>query len=82
MDFEASFKDVEVEEVIRKLQNGKAEGVDRVPPEALNKSTPKFVKHLTRLFNDVKDKKVVPNCWKTGRVVLLLQRKFGAISNL
>ena len=70
---EAKFQEEEVERAIRQLQNGKAEGVDRVPPEALKNSTPKFLKSLTDLFNLVKETGKAPECWKTGRVVLLLK---------
>lgn len=68
---ESNIEESEIEMMIKELSNNKAEGVDRIPPEALKNSTPKFVASITKLFNMMKESGVVPDCWKTGRVVLI-----------
>ena len=73
IDLEADVTESEVQEIIEKLKNNKAEGVDRIPAEALKNGTPLMLTMLTRLFNIVKVTGVAPDCWKVGRVVLLFK---------
>ena len=68
---ESPFSEEEVRVIICQLGNNKAEGVDRIPPEALKNCIPKFVALVTKLFNLVKVERKAPECWKTGRMVLL-----------
>ena len=74
-ELENPFQEEEIEFAIKQLQNEKAEGVDRIPQEALKNATPKFVSLLNKLFNKVKVTGNAPDCWKTGRVVILLKSR-------
>ena len=73
IDLEAGITEVEVKEMIDQLKNNKAEGIDRIPAEALKNGTPLLLKRMTQLFNLVKLTGVAPDCWKVGRVVLLFK---------
>jgi hypothetical protein len=68
---EEAFTVTEIEAIIKMLNNGKAMGVDGVPAEAIKNGSPKLVGHLVKLFNMIKESGKVPDCWKTGRVVLV-----------
>ena len=61
----------EVQDVIKKLEFGKAAGHDEVTNEALKHAPDSFLHRLTVLFNRVKNQSVVPRAWKRGRVVLV-----------
>ena len=61
----------EVKSILQSLQPGKAAGHDSVINEALKQAPESFHKHLTMLYNRVKDQSLVPKAWKRGRVVLV-----------
>jgi hypothetical protein len=68
---ESPLTEFEVRREMRRLSDGKAEGVDRMPAEALKNAPKEFVKEVVALFNLVKDSGQAPEAWMTGRVVLL-----------
>lgn len=61
----------EVRTTLRSLENGKAAGHDEVINEALKQAPESFHRHLTMLYNRVKDQSQVPKSWNRGRVVLV-----------
>ena len=61
----------EVKSILRSLQCGKAAGHDMVINEALKQAPESFHRHLTLLYNRVKDQSKVPKAWNRGRVVLV-----------
>ena len=61
----------EVKTILRSLECGKAAGHDKVINEALKQAPESFHRHLTMLYNRVKDLSQVPKAWKRGRVVLV-----------
>ena len=68
-DLEKEISEDEVLDMINRLDNGKAEGIDHIPAEALKNGTLLLVKKLTKLFNMVKTTGRAPVEWKIGRVV-------------
>ena len=61
----------EVKSILRSLECGKAAGHDKVINEALKQAPESFHRHLTMLYNRVKDQSKVPKAWNRGRVVLV-----------
>ena len=70
----------EVKSILQSLQPGKAAGHDGVINEALKQAPESFHRHLTMLYNRVKDQSLVPKSWKRGRVVLV--HKSGSESDI
>ena len=68
---EDPFEESEVEAMVKVMKNCKAEGVDRIPAEALKNAPQEFIKKITMLFNMIKETGQAPEGWKTGRVVLI-----------
>ena len=65
------FSHKEVRGIIDTLGNGKAAGHDGIPNEALKNAPGTMVSLVVGLFNKVKNKGIVPNEWKQGRLVLI-----------
>lgn len=61
--------EIEVAEVIGTLNNGKAEGYDKLPIELLKVVTPAIVNHLAYFFNHCVEYGIFPRSLKIGRVV-------------
>ena len=57
--------------MIKTLGNEKAAGHDTIPNEALKNAPQTLVDLITKLYNRVKNRGVVPKAWKSGRLVLI-----------
>ena len=65
---------VEVTEVVKQLQSGKAPGIDEIRPQMLKTLGVKGLSWLTHLFNIALESGTVPKEWQTGMVVPLFQK--------
>ena len=65
------FSLAEMRLILSSMGNGKAAGHDTIPNEALKEAPPEFLKLLLVLFNRVKDKGVIPDAWRKGRLCLI-----------
>ncbi|XP_078352308.1 uncharacterized protein LOC144637002 [Oculina patagonica] len=63
--------ETEVKRAIKSTKNGKAAGLDNVVAELLKTDLDERTKELTKLFNKVKEKGVVPKSWNRGLIVKL-----------
>ena len=61
----------EMKLVLSTMGNGKAAGWDTIPNEALKEAPQDFLKLLLVLFNRVKNKGVIPDAWRRGRLCLI-----------
>ena len=64
---------VEVTEVVKPLQSGKAPGIDEIRPEMLKALGVNGLSWLTRLFNIAWETGTVPKVWQIGVVVPLFK---------
>ena len=62
---------VEVEQVVKKLKNGKAAGMDEIPYEMYKWGGPRITDLLVVLFEKIWNAEMVPKCWNESRVILL-----------
>ena len=56
---------------IKRLKNGKAQGVDNVPNEFLKYGGEELYERLTKIFNEILDTGYIPKQWKISRTRLL-----------
>jgi hypothetical protein len=73
---ELSFKikTKEIRQVINKLKNGKAAGLDRLTSEMFKILTPKIVPILCKLFNFMLTNSYYPNNWATGYIITIFKK--------
>ena len=63
----------ELEENIKELQSGKAEGLDGITNDTMN-TGPLASKMLLEMFNNVMTGVQIPSDWKIGDIVLILKK--------
>ena len=68
--------------VLKSLRNGKASGINGIPPEILKNclDNSKFVNSLTLFFNTIFNASLFPEKWKTG-VIYPLYKGNGSPEN-
>lgn len=73
-DAEINITEAEVEDVIKKIKNRKAPGLDGISNELLKYGNNCVTKELTKLFNKILDAGKIPEDWK-GSITLPLFKK-------
>ena len=68
-ELDAEISDLEVQQAIDKLKNGKSPGVDNISPELLKLSKPSITTYLRKLFNSIYTKSYFPKDWITSIIV-------------
>lgn len=68
------FTESEVEFSINKLKTGKSPGSDRINNEQIMAGKEMLTKPLTKLFNQVLEKKVLPRQWTVAEITLLYKK--------
>ena len=64
----------EVKKAVKKLENGKSSGLDRIPNEFIKNAGHSFTVLLTVLFNKIKISGKFPPGWNRGRITLIHKR--------
>lgn len=59
----------EVMSIIKILKNGKSPGIDGITYEMIKSASPKMVKLITKLFNNILCYSIFPTQWKEGYIV-------------
>ena len=72
---DSCFTSDEVNEMVKSLKNGKAQGWDSIPNEALKNLPNGMIDIITMLFNKIKSSGYLPKNWNRGRVTLV--HKYG-----
>lgn len=61
----------EVRKALKHLKNGKAAGIDGIPPEALKSMNDTTIQYLLGLLNQIWEKEKIPKDWQKGLLVKL-----------
>ena len=64
----------EIRYAVKRLENGKAKGLDLIPNEFIKNSGDEFLSLLTNLFNKIKNSGSFPSGWNCGRICLVHKR--------
>jgi hypothetical protein len=67
------FTPAQVLATIKKSKSSKAHGPDGLSPVMLKHIGPNAINYLTNLFNECLLKSIIPNIWKTGKIIPLLK---------
>ena len=68
-ELDRDISDLEIQQAIDKLKNGKAAGIDGMSPELLKLTKPVISKYLRGLFNEIYSKSYFPVEWLTSIIV-------------
>ena len=60
-----------VKDEIKKLKNGKAQGVDNVYAEMIKAEEQETLQLLQRILQDVFDDELIPDAWMMGTIITL-----------
>ena len=66
-----SITKAEIRVAVKKLKNGKAPGLDNIPPEALKEGGTITVDVLHKFLNKIWKEEEIPNDWKEGLLIKL-----------
>ena len=66
-----SITKAEIRVAVKKLKNGKAPGLDNLPPEALKEGGPITVDVVHKFPNKIWKEEEIPNDWKEGLLIKL-----------
>ena len=67
------FTPAQTSAAIKKSKSSKALGPDGLSPIMLKNIGPKAINYLTNIFNLCLEQSVIPNIWKTGKIIPLLK---------
>ena len=68
-ELDKDISEIEIQQAIDKLKNGKAAGIDGTSPELLKLAKPKITTYLTKLFNSIYKRSFFPTEWITSIIV-------------
>lgn len=70
-----NIKKPEIKKALKSLKNGKAAGIDEIPPEALNHGGEEICEILFKLLNKIWDDERLPTEWNKGLLVKLPKKR-------
>ena len=74
-ELNASFTTKEIADVIKKLKNNKACGIDLIRHECIKNCSNDMLEVVTNLFNLILDSSVIPTNWCLGIIMPLYKNK-------
>ena len=72
-DSKVTFTPAQTLEAIKKSKSSRAIGPDGLSPIMLKNIGPNAINYLTNIFNICMETSVIPNIWKTGKIIPLLK---------
>ena len=64
----------EIEAATKEMKDNKAPGTDDITSDIIKIGGRETIRELTKLYNQILDKRRIPSCWKEAKVILLFKK--------